>query len=171
MMRNQVTIRWAAIAILLCCMHGRSLGQTLDKPTTATSQSAPKRQGFFDYALGKINPRGIDYGASMESTRNAVVENTIDDLYFWSNVVTLLLLIGLVAVVLLRGAPLTSVKSSRRLLSHSYGTAGCVSDRIEIERRTQQFNQLVEAHNADVEKNLSQKPGLSQTGCRGGQEA
>ena len=102
MMRNQVTIRWAAIAILLCCMHGLSLGQTLDRPTTPTSQSAQKRQGFFDYALGKINPHGIDYGASMESGRNAVVENTIDDLYFWSNVVTLLLLSGLVAIVLLQ---------------------------------------------------------------------
>ena len=102
MMRNQATIRWAAIAILVCCMHGQSLGQTLDRPTTPTSQSVPKRKGFFDYALGKINPRGIDYGASMESARNAVVENTIDDLYFWSNVVTLLLLSGLVAVVLLQ---------------------------------------------------------------------
>ena len=87
-MRMSVTIRFAAIAILLCCLHGHSLGQTLDRPTTPTSQSAPKRQGFFDYALGKINPHGIDYGASMESGRNAVVENTIDDLYFWSNVVT-----------------------------------------------------------------------------------
>jgi hypothetical protein len=37
-----------------------------------------------------------------------------------------------------------------------------VSDRIEIEHRTQQFNQLVEAHNADVECRLSQKPGSSQ---------
>ena len=87
-MRSQSSIRLAAIAILLCCVHGLSLGQTLDRPTTPTSQSAPKRQGFFDYALGKINPHGIDYGASMESARNAVVENTIDDLYFWSNVVT-----------------------------------------------------------------------------------
>jgi hypothetical protein len=66
MMRNQVTIRLAAIAVLICCVHGLSLAQTLDRPTTPTSQSAAKRQGFFDYALGKINPHGIDYGASME---------------------------------------------------------------------------------------------------------
>ena len=160
-MRNQVTIRWAAIAFLVCCMPGQSLGQTLDRPTTPTSQSAPKRQGFFDYALGKINPDGIDYGASMESGRNAVVENTIDDLYFWSNVVTLLLLSGLVAIVLLqwRAADKREVIAAS-LIAQLWN--GRVSDRIEIERRTQQFNQLVEAHNADVEKNLSQKPGPSQ---------
>jgi hypothetical protein len=161
MMRNQVTIRWAAIAILLCCMHGQSLGQTLDRPTTPTSQSAPKRQGFFDYALGKINPRGIDYGALMESARYAVVQNTIDDLYFWSNVVTLLLLSGLVAVVLLqwRAADKREVIAAS-LIAQLWN--GRVSDKIEIERRTQQFNQLVAAHNADVDKNLSQKAGTSQ---------
>jgi hypothetical protein len=161
MMRNQVTIRWAAIAILLCCIHGQSHGQTLGRPTTPTSQAAPKRQGFFDYALSKINPHGIDYGTSMESGRNAVVENTIDDLYFWSNVVTLLLLSGLVAIVLLqwRAADKREVIAAS-LIAQLWN--GRVSDRIEIERRTQQFNQLVEAHNADVEKNLSQKPGASQ---------
>ena len=161
MMRNQVTIRWAAIAVLICCVHGLSLGQTLDRPTTPTSQSVPKRQGFFDYALGKINPHGIDYGASMQSGRDAVVENTIDDLYFWSNVVTLLLLSGMVAVVLLqwRAADKREVITASLIAQLWNGRA---SDRIEIDRRTQQFNQLVEAHNADVEKNLSQKPGTSQ---------
>jgi hypothetical protein len=155
MMHNQVTIRWAAIAVLILCVHGLSLGQTLDRPATPTSQSVPKRQGLFDYALGKINPSDIDYGASMESARNAVVENTIDDLYFWSNVVTLLLLSGLVAVVLLQwraGDKREVIAAS--LIAQLWN--GRVSDRIDIERRTQQFNQLVEAHNADVEKNLSQ---------------
>ena len=160
-MRNPVIIRWVVPAILLFCMNGEFLGQTLDRPNTPTSQSAPKRQGFFDYALGKINPQGIDYGASIESVRNAVVENTIDDLYFWSNVVTLLLLSGLVAIVLLqwRAAYKREVIAAS-LIAQLWN--GRVSDRIEIERRTQQFNQLVEAHNADVEKNLSQKPGSSQ---------
>jgi hypothetical protein len=160
-MRNQATIRWAAVAILLCSLHAHSLAQTLDRPTTLTSQTVAKSQGFFDYALGKINPRGVDYGASMESARNAVVENTIDDLYFWSNVVTLLFLGGLVAVVLLqwRAADKREVIAAS-LIAQLWN--GRVSDRIEIERRTHQFNQLVEAHNADVERNLSQKPGTSQ---------
>ena len=136
-MRNPVIIRWVVPAILLFCMNGEFLGQTLDRPNTPTSQSAPKRQGFFDYALGKINPQGIDYGASIESVRNAVVENTIDDLYFWSNVVTLLLLSGLVAIVLLqwRAAYKREVIAAS-LIAQLWN--GRVSDRIEIERRTQQ---------------------------------
>ncbi len=160
-MRMSVAIRWAAIAMLLCCVHGLSLGQTLDRPSTRSAQSAPRRQGFFDYALGKINPHGIDYGASMESARNGVVEDSIDDLYFWSNVVTLLLLSGLVAIVLFQWR----ATDKREVIAASLIAQlwnGRVSDRIEIERRTQQFNQLVEAHNADVEKNLSQKPSASQ---------
>ena len=166
-MRMSVAIRWAAIAMLLCCVHGLSLGQTLDRPSTPTTQHVPKRQGFFDYALGKINPRGIDYGASIESARNAVVDNTIDDLYFWSNVVTLLLLSGLVAIVLFqwRAADKREVIAAS-LIAQLWN--GRVSDRIEIERRTQQFNLLVEAHNADVEKNLSQKPGISQQDVEAG---
>ena len=80
---------------------------------------------------------------------------------FWSNVVTLLLLSGLVAIVLLqwRAADKREVIAAS-LIAQLWN--GRVSDRIEIERRTQQFNQLVEAHNADVEKNLSQKPSASQ---------
>jgi hypothetical protein len=155
-MRMSVTIRWAAIAILLCSVQGLSLGQTLDRPSTRSAQSAPRRQGFFDYALAKINPHGIDYGASMESARTAVVENTIDDLYFWSNVVTLLLLSGLVAIVLFqwRAADKREVIAAS-LIAQLWN--GRLSDRIEIERRTQQFNQLVEAHNAEAEAAMSRK--------------
>jgi hypothetical protein len=75
--------------------------------------------------------------------------------------VTLLLLSGLVANVLLqwRAADKREVIVAS-LIAQLWN--GRVSDRTEIERRTQQFNQLVEAHNTDVEKNLSQKPGPSQ---------
>src|SRR5580698_7894592 len=88
--------------VMLSVFNGRSLGQTPSVPSSALTQPAPKRQGFFDYALGKINPRGNDYGASMASTRSGVVKDTIDDLYFWSNAVTLLMLCGLAALVLLQ---------------------------------------------------------------------
>ena len=97
----------------------------------------------------------------MASARNAVVGYTIDDLYFWSNVVTLLLLCGLVAIVLLQWR----AADKRELIAASLIAQlwnGRVSDRIEIERRTEQFNQLVEAHNAEAEAALSQKSGPSE---------
>ena len=97
----------------------------------------------------------------MVSARNAVVGYTIDDLYFWSNVLTLLLFSGLVGIVLFQWRAM----DKRELIAASLIAQlwnGRVSDRIEIERRTQQFNQLVEAHNAEAEAALSRKTGFSE---------
>jgi hypothetical protein len=155
-MRHANNTRWVILVIALSCVCGYSSGQTPNKLSSPTAQPPAKRQGFFDYALGKINPHGNDYGASIDSARNAAVEKTIDDLYFWSNAVTLLLLSGLVAVVLFewRAADKREVIGAS-LIAQLWN--GRVSDRIEIERRTQQFNELVEAHNAEVDRSLSQK--------------
>jgi hypothetical protein len=154
--RTSSVIGWMLITIAFCSVTGPSFGQTQGDPGTRTVQSVPKRQGFFDYALGKVNPHETDYGSRMVSARNALVGYTIDDLYFWSNVVTLLLLSGLVAIVLFQWRAM----DKRELIAASLIAQlwnGRVSDRIEIERRTQQFNQLVEAHNAEAEAALSHK--------------
>ena len=159
-MRIPAVIRRVLIAIAFCCVAGQSFSQTRSEPSARTAQSAPKRQGFLDYALGKVNRHDKNYGASIESARNAIVGYTIDDLYFWSNVVTLLLLSGLVAIVLFQWRAM----DKRELIAASLIARlwnGRVSDRIEIDRRTQQFNQLVEAHNAEAEAALSHKSRLS----------
>ncbi len=155
-MRRAVIIGSVLMIVVLVSLCGRSLGQAPIQPRTATAQPAPKRQGFFDYTLGKINPQNRDYGTTIEASRSTVVESSIDDLYFWSNVVTLILLCGLVAIVLLqwRAADKREVIVAT-LIAQLWN--GRVSDRIEIERRTEQFNQLVETHNAEVERSLSQK--------------
>lgn len=155
-MRIPAVIRRVLIAIAFCCVAGQFFGQTQNEPGAQTAQSPPKRQGFLDYALGKVNPSDTNYGSKMASARNAVVGDTIDDLYFWSNVLTLLLFSGLVAIVLFQWRAM----DKRELIAASLIAQlwnGRVSDRIEIERRTQQFNQLVEAHNAEAEAALSHK--------------
>src|SRR3569833_3927907 len=98
--RIPAVIRWVLTATALCCVATQFVGHTANEPGVHASQLAPKRQGFFDYALGKVNPHDTDYGSRMVSARNAVVGYTMADLYFWSNVVTLLLLCGLAAIVL-----------------------------------------------------------------------
>ena len=155
-MRSRVIIGFFVSIVILSFVCCHSLGQTPSAPNAAVAQPAPKRQGFFNYALGKINPRGNDYGASMAAARSAVVEDTIDDLYFWSNAVTLILLCGLAAIVLLqwRAADKREVIAAS-LIAQLWN--GRVSDRIELERCTEQFNRLVETHNAEVERSLSQK--------------
>jgi len=160
-LRVPAVIRKVLIAIAFCCVAGQFVGQTPSEPGAQTAQSAPKRQGFFDYALGKVNPHDTDYGSKMVSARNAVVGDTIDDLYFWSNVVTLLFLCGLVAIVLFQWRAM----NKRELIAASLIAQlwnGRVSDRVEIERRTEQFNQLVEAHNAEAEAALSRRTGPSE---------
>jgi hypothetical protein len=155
-MRVPAVIRQVLIATAFCSVTGQSFSQTQSEPGARTTQSAPKSQGFFDYALGKVNPHDTDYGSKMASARDAIVGYTIDDLYFWSNVVTLLLLCGLVAIVLFQWRAM----NKRELIAASLIAQlwnGRVSDRVEIERRTEQFNQLVEAHNAEAEVALSRK--------------
>lgn len=140
---------------------GEAVGQSNGQPRPAPTRSAQKPQGFFEYALGKINPQDKDYGTAIEAWRSSAVEHTVDDLYFWSNVVTLLLLCGVVAVVLLqwRAADKREVIAAS-LIAQLWN--GRVSDRIEIERRTEQFNRLVETHNAEVERALTQAASTSE---------
>ena len=160
-MRIPTVIRRVLIAITFCGVASQFVGQTPSERGVHAPQSAPKRQGFLDYALGKVNPHDTDYGSRMLSARSALVGYTIDDLYFWSNVVTLLLLCGLVAIVLFQWRAM----NKRELIAASLIAQlwnGRVSDRVEIERRTEQFNQLVEAHNAEAEAALSRKTGTSE---------
>ena len=139
-----------------------TVAQSADQETPVPTRRPVKRpKGFLDYALGKINPQDKDYGTAIETRRSGVAEHTIDDLYFWSNVVTLLLLCGLAAVVLLQWR----ASDKREVIAASLIAQlwnGRVSDRIEIERRTDEFNRLVETHNAEVERALSQAASTSE---------
>ena len=101
-MRSSIVIRSLFIAAMLCSMAGPVLGHTAAENSAQAAQIPPKRQGFFAYVLGKINPQDKDYGATLESAQHSLEEHSIDDLYFWSNVVTLILLSGLAAVVFLQ---------------------------------------------------------------------
>jgi hypothetical protein len=155
-MRRLWIIPPVIVLSLFCLCEARSFAQTQDRPSSNSSQSANQKQGFFDYVLGKVNPQGNDYGASMQTGREAVVEHTIDDLYFWSNVMTLLGLTGTATVVLLqwRSADKKEVIAAS-LIAELWN--GRVSDRIEIDRRTEQHNRLVETHNAEIERALMLK--------------
>ena len=156
-MKRSVVVGGMILTLTICCGSAQSVAQDPSQAGTRTAQTAPKRQGFFDYASGKINPHDRDFGASIESTRNAVVQWTIDDLYFWSNVVTLILLSGLVAFVLYQWRAMDKREViAASLIAQLWN--GRVSDRIEIEGRTRQFNQLVENHNAQVEGAFPQGP-------------
>jgi hypothetical protein len=78
----------------------------------------------------------------------------MDDLYFWSNVIALILLTGVTTAFFfhLRAADKKEIIAAT-IIAQLWN--GRMSDRIEIERRTEQFNNLVAEHNAVVERELT----------------
>ncbi len=141
------------VVTLLIVPHRLAFGQSDAHTPPAARPPQRRQQGFFDYALRKVNPNAKDYGDSMQSGRDAVVQHSVDDLYFWSNVVSLLLLTGACGTVLVqwRSADKKEVIAAA-LITELWN--GRVSDRIEIDRRTMQFNDLVQTHNVEVERAL-----------------
>lgn len=155
-MRRLSAIQLPAIAVLFCTIAPALVAYTQTVPPQKAAQSARQRQGFFDYALGKVNPSNTDYGAEMADGRAELVGHTVDDLYFWSNAVTLGLLACAVGIIYFewRSAAKKEIVAAT-IIAELWN--GRVSDRIEIVRRTEQFNQMVEQHNAEVERALMEK--------------
>jgi len=128
-------------------LHGATFGQSHPSPQIAPAQSDKSRQGFFDYALGKVNPDQIDYGGQVAAERAVFVAKTLDNLLFWSNAIALSLFAGVTTLHIL------NLRSSEKkeLIAASLITElwnGRVSDHAEIARRTDEYNHLVEKHNA-----------------------
>lgn len=146
MNRFGVVLVFAALILVPVVLKGQD-------QAAASHHVAHKPQGFADYALGKINPNDTDYGTTLDAARGATVTHTMDDLYFWSNVVALILLSGVTTAFLfhLRAADKKEITAAT-LIAQLWN--GRVSDRVEIERRTDQYNSLVDEHNAVVEREL-----------------
>jgi hypothetical protein len=132
------------------------LGLTLSAPYICVAQSPPvspahpaakRSQGFLDYALGKINPNNTDYGTSAADARAELVAYTIQNLFFWSNLVSLTLLTAtsITLVLLLRTQDKREIIAAT-LIAQLWN--GRVVDRREIVRRTEMYNVLVEAKNS-----------------------
>ena len=67
-------------------------------PTGQAHSSKPK-DGFVDFALKSINPADKDYGQCLDEGRKMLLEDTVRDGYFWSNLVALGLLACLFVII------------------------------------------------------------------------
>ncbi len=152
-MQRFSTIQLHVMALLFCAIAPAMVAQTQTVQPQTTGQTARQRQGFIDYALGKINPSNTDYGAEMANGRSDLVGHTVDDLYFWSNLVTLGLLVCAAGIIYFEWYS-TAKKEivASTIIAELWNSR--VSDRIEIVRRTEQFNQLVELRNAEIDRAL-----------------
>src|SRR5271163_1313516 len=132
---------------------GIAFAQNTNAPPQNSAHAPHRQQGFLDYALAKINPGNRDIGADLQADRTAIVEQSINNLYFWSNAFTLCLLVSATALLFLeRRATWKKELITATLLTELWN--GRISDRTEIERRTTEYNQLVDLHNAEVERGL-----------------
>jgi hypothetical protein len=161
MMRRLSAIQLSAAVLVFCAIAPAPMAQTRTVQPQTAGQPVHQRQGFLDYALGKINPSNTDYGTAMANGRSDLVGHTIDDLYFWSNGVTLGLLVCAAGIIYFewRSAAKKEIVAAT-IIAELWN--GRVSDKIEIVRRTQQFNQLVELQNQETERLLSAGPKTSE---------
>jgi hypothetical protein len=158
-------LRLFLVLTVLCLIPSSCMSQERPAGTGTSPHPVTHSKGFFDYVLGKINPDGKDYGATADAVRGGAVRNTLDDLYFWSNLFTLLILAGVSTAMYLQ------LRASQKkeaicvaLITQLYN--GRVSDRMELDRRTAHYNQLVELHNAGIEQSL-----LAQSRTQGVEES
>ena len=147
-------LRGLFIIVVYLGLFSRTGSGRAQNAVPTNPERPPHRQaGFIDYALGKINPEDRDIGAQLRSDRTAFVEQSVNDLYFWSNVFTLSLLVSATSLLFLeRRAMWKKELIASTLLTELWN--GRISDRTEIERRTRQYNDLVDLHNAEVERGL-----------------
>lgn len=150
------TTRSILLAVLAgLWLYEAAFAQSRPSPQAGADQSDKSRQGFFDYALGKVNPDQLDYGGQVSAERAVVVAKTLDNVLFWSNAVALSLFTGVTILYIF------SLRSSEKkeLTAASLITElwnGRVSDHAEIARRTDEYNRLVEKHNAALALAASQ---------------
>jgi hypothetical protein len=84
-----------AMLPLLCFAQARPSGYD----PAAQAQSPRQKDGFVDFALKRINPADKDYGQCLDEGRRLLIEETIKNGYFWSNLVALGLLACLFVII------------------------------------------------------------------------
>jgi hypothetical protein len=75
-----------AIAFAAMAASGQTSRSSYDP---AANRPAKQHGSFIDFTLRKINPQDIDYGQSIEEMRRTAMIATIDDYYYWSNLVAI----------------------------------------------------------------------------------
>ncbi len=70
-----------------------------DHGGTVPNKPRKQSEGLVEYTLKRVNPSDKNYGQAVDQGRAILVAETIDNGYFWSNVVTLGLLLGFFFVI------------------------------------------------------------------------
>jgi len=90
----KTTIRVIIVPLILLASAPSSWPQAARSRYDPAANEPPSkpRAGFVDFTLKRINPSDKDYGHIISAGRNLLLAETIENGYFWSNVVSLGLL-------------------------------------------------------------------------------
>jgi len=94
---SRIVVAGLVLAMLpsLCFAQARPSGYD----PAVQAQSARQKDGFVDFALKRINPADKDYGQCLDEGHRLLIEETIRNGYFWSNLVALGLLACLFVII------------------------------------------------------------------------
>jgi hypothetical protein len=97
----KLTKRVASSCLLLTamCLAVAQPNRSSYDPATHGATAKPKRS-FIEFTLQRINPSDKDYGERLQELREVALQETLRNGFFWSNVVTLILLGCLFIIVI-----------------------------------------------------------------------
>jgi len=96
----KMTARLTILHLLFTAVTAFGLIAPRATPNPGRTPHYPSRgNNFVDFALGSANSCGTNYGQMIDEGRIVAAEETIESAYFWSNVVSLLFVLGLGVVV------------------------------------------------------------------------
>jgi hypothetical protein len=112
--------------------------------------SARQRPGLLDFALKSINPSDQNYGQCIDEGRRMLLEETIENAYFWSNIISITLLAAFLLVMLYQ----QKLKRRRELIvagSLAQYQNALVRADIRIDEATKRNHALMEALTSNME--------------------
>jgi hypothetical protein len=125
----------------------------------AAQEEPPKQKdGFVDFALKRINAADKDYGQCLDESRKLLLEETMRNGYFWSNLVALVLLACLFVIIVYQHKVQTCREwtAAEILAQHEHALARANA---QVEEATSRNRGLMEALTALRESALrSQAP-------------
>ena len=153
---SRIVVAGLFLAMLpsLCFAQARPSGYD----PAAQAQSPRQKDGFVDFALKRINPADKDYGQCLDEGRKLLIEETMRNGYFWSNLVALGLLACLFVIIVYQHRVQTCREwtAAEMLAQHEHALSRANA---QVEEATSRNRGLMEALTALRESALrSQSP-------------
>jgi hypothetical protein len=94
--------RIAAVAVLFAMLSPFSFSQARQSSYDPATQQRPSKpqNGFLDFTLKRVNPSDKNYGQCVDEGRAVLLEETVRNGYFWSNLIALSLLGCLLVIII-----------------------------------------------------------------------